>query len=53
MLNSLRNEGAGFAHDTNQVSIYDKHNNVTHFELKSKAEVAKDLVDLLERALNE
>ena len=53
VLNSLRNEGAGFAHDTNQVSIYDKHNNVTHFELKSKAEVAKDLVDLLERALNE
>ncbi len=53
VLNSLRNEGAGFAHDTNKVSIYDKHNNVSHFELKSKAEVAKDLVDLLERALNE
>lgn len=53
VLNSLNHEGAGFAHDTNKVSIYDKHNNVSHFELKSKAEVAKDLVDLLERALNE
>lgn len=52
VLNSLNHEGAGFAHDTNKVSIFDKHNNVTHFELKSKAEVAKDLVDLLDKALN-
>ncbi len=51
VLNSLKNKGAGFAHDTNKVSVYDKHNNVSHFELKSKVEVAKDLVDLLERAL--
>lgn len=53
VLNSLNHEGAGFAHDTNKVSIFDRHNNVSHFELKSKAEVAKDLVDLLEKALNE
>ncbi|MEQ8469780.1 MAG: bifunctional phosphopantothenoylcysteine decarboxylase/phosphopantothenate--cysteine ligase CoaBC [Marinoscillum sp.] len=52
VLNSLNHEGAGFAHDTNKVSIFDRHNNVTHFELKSKAEVAKDLVDLLDKALN-
>ena len=48
VLNSLNKKGAGFAHDTNQVSVFDQHNNVKHFELKSKAEVAKDLVDLIE-----
>lgn len=53
VLNSLNHDGAGFAHDTNKVSIFDKHNNVHHFELKTKTEVAKDLVDLLDRALNE
>lgn len=53
VLNSLNHEGAGFAHDTNKVSIFDRYNNASHFELKSKAEVAKDLVDLLEKALNE
>ncbi|RED93383.1 bifunctional phosphopantothenoylcysteine decarboxylase/phosphopantothenate--cysteine ligase CoaBC [Marinoscillum furvescens] len=53
VLNSLNHDGAGFAHDTNKVSIFDKHNNVHHFELKTKTEVAKDLVDLLQQALNE
>lgn len=52
VLNSLRNERAGFAHDTNKVSIFDRYNNVQHFELKSKAEVAKDLVDMIETAIN-
>lgn len=52
VLNSLQDNGAGFAHDTNKVSIFDKHNNVTHFELKSKAEVAKDLVNIIETLLN-
>lgn len=52
VLNSLNNQGAGFAHDTNKVSIFDRNNNVTHFELKTKTEVAKDLADLIEKALN-
>lgn len=51
VLNSLNDPGAGFAHSTNKVSVYDRHNNVTHFELKSKVEVAKDLVDLIEKQL--
>ncbi len=51
VLNSLQTPGAGFAHDTNKVSVYDKDNNTTHFELKSKTEVAKDLVDLIARKL--
>lgn len=44
VLNSLRNKGAGFGHDTNQVTFIDKHNNLASFELKSKQEVAKDLL---------
>jgi phosphopantothenoylcysteine decarboxylase/phosphopantothenate--cysteine ligase len=51
VLNSLQTPGAGFAYDTNKVSVYDKDNNTTHFELKSKTEVAKDLVDLIARKL--
>ncbi|WP_421898576.1 bifunctional phosphopantothenoylcysteine decarboxylase/phosphopantothenate--cysteine ligase CoaBC [Marinoscillum sp.] len=52
VLNSLNHEGAGFAHDTNKVSIFDRHNKEQHFELKSKVEVAKDLVDFIEQSLN-
>jgi phosphopantothenoylcysteine decarboxylase/phosphopantothenate--cysteine ligase len=44
VLNSLKDYGAGFGHDTNKVSIIDKNNNVQNFGLKSKAEVAKDIV---------
>jgi len=45
VLNSLRNSGAGFAGDTNQITIIDKHNNVEDFPLKSKAEVATDIIE--------
>lgn len=51
VLNSLNDPGAGFAHSTNKVSVYDRNNNVAHFELKSKVEVAKDLADLIEKQL--
>ena len=44
VLNSLQDAGAGFGHDTNKVSILDRHNNITTFELKSKADVAKDIL---------
>ena len=47
VLNSLQNEGAGFGHDTNRVSILDRHNNISNFELKSKAEVAKDILQAI------
>lgn len=45
VLNSLQNEGAGFNHDTNKISIFHKNNKDRHFELKSKHEVAKDIVE--------
>lgn len=42
--NSATEEGAGFGVDTNKITIIDKHNKITNFELKSKQEVAKDIV---------
>jgi len=44
VLNSLNDKGAGFGHDTNKISIIDKENNISDFELKSKREVAKDII---------
>lgn len=48
VLNSLRDEGAGFQHDTNKVSIISKDNTI-HFDLKPKTEVAQDIVNELVR----
>ena len=47
VLNSLQDEGAGFKHDTNKVSILDKNNKFHRFELKSKVEVAQDIIDFI------
>jgi len=47
VLNSLRNPGAGFQTDTNQITIINKFGKKTAFPLKQKQEVAKDIVDLL------
>ncbi|NDV65775.1 bifunctional phosphopantothenoylcysteine decarboxylase/phosphopantothenate--cysteine ligase CoaBC [Bacteroides sp. 224] len=46
VLNSLNDEGAGFRHDTNKITIID-HDGHTGYELKPKAEVAKDIIDYL------
>ena len=45
VLNSLNNEGAGFAFDTNQVTLIDRNDNISNFELKSKTDVAADVVE--------
>ena len=45
VLNSLKDEGAGFGTDTNKITIIDKNNNIDNFELKSKKEVAIDIVN--------
>ena len=45
VLNSLQNSGAGFGHDTNKISIIKKDGTMIDFELKSKQEVAMDIVD--------
>jgi phosphopantothenoylcysteine decarboxylase/phosphopantothenate--cysteine ligase len=44
VLNSLRDAGAGFGHDTNKVTLIEKGNKISTFELKSKAEIAVDIV---------
>jgi phosphopantothenoylcysteine decarboxylase/phosphopantothenate--cysteine ligase len=45
VLNSLNDTGAGFKGDTNKITIIDKNLQSKHFELKSKLEVAKDIID--------
>jgi phosphopantothenoylcysteine decarboxylase/phosphopantothenate--cysteine ligase len=47
VMNTLEDKGAGFAGDTNKISILDNHNNFTSFELKSKSEVATDIVEYM------
>jgi len=47
VLNSLRDKGAGFGVSTNKVTFITKSNQVIENELKSKAEVAKDLMQLI------
>lgn len=50
VLNSLRDEGAGFKNDTNKIKIFTKTGK-TEFDLKSKEEVAKDILDFVEEQL--
>ncbi|MCE5347830.1 MAG: bifunctional phosphopantothenoylcysteine decarboxylase/phosphopantothenate--cysteine ligase CoaBC [Bacteroidales bacterium] len=45
VLNSLREDGAGFSHDTNKITIIDRYNNIDKFELKSKEEAAIDILN--------
>lgn len=50
VLNTLADDGAGFGHDTNKVSVIKRAGGDTEmlsFELKSKEEVAKDLIDVI------
>ena len=51
VLNSLNDKGAGFGVDTNKVTIIDKEENKREYALKSKREVAGDIVDKLKEAL--
>jgi len=47
VLNSLNDNGAGFKHDTNKITIIDNDNKLYKFELKSKDEVAEDIINHL------
>jgi phosphopantothenoylcysteine decarboxylase/phosphopantothenate--cysteine ligase len=47
VLNSLRDPGAGFGLDTNKITIFDRSGNEFSFETKSKAAVARDIVDVI------
>jgi phosphopantothenoylcysteine decarboxylase/phosphopantothenate--cysteine ligase len=50
VLNSLRDEGAGFKNDTNKIKIFTKTEK-KEFNLKSKDDVAKDILDFVESQL--
>ncbi|MCU4175018.1 bifunctional phosphopantothenoylcysteine decarboxylase/phosphopantothenate--cysteine ligase CoaBC [Carboxylicivirga sp. N1Y90] len=52
VLNTLEDDGAGFNVDTNKISIVDKQNNTKDFALKSKVEVAVDIVNEIQTLLN-
>ena len=45
ILNSMQDKGAGFGYDTNRITIIDKNNIINKFELKSKEEAARDILD--------
>lgn len=52
VLNSLNDKGAGFGGSTNKVTIIDKDFNSTSFELKSKTEVASDIMSEILKQYN-
>ncbi|MDR2968620.1 MAG: bifunctional phosphopantothenoylcysteine decarboxylase/phosphopantothenate--cysteine ligase CoaBC [Tannerellaceae bacterium] len=47
VLNSLEDQGAGFRHDTNKITIIDRTGSIVEYPLKKKEEVADDIVDKL------
>lgn len=51
VLNSLKDEGAGFGSDLNKVTIIEKNNNITPYSLKPKYEVAADIVNKISSIL--
>lgn len=47
VLNSLKDEGAGFKSDTNKVTLIDANETLTTFDLKSKEAVASDILNAI------
>lgn len=47
VLNSLRDSGSGFQHDTNKIKILDKSGTIFTYDLKPKTAVAVDIVNKL------
>jgi phosphopantothenoylcysteine decarboxylase/phosphopantothenate--cysteine ligase len=52
VLNSLKDEGAGFGKTTNKVTILKKNNNFITFELKNKSTVVNDILDEIESEIS-
>lgn len=50
VLNSLRDKGAGFRTDTNKITIFRSNSTHESFPLKTKAEVAKDIISELTKS---
>jgi phosphopantothenoylcysteine decarboxylase/phosphopantothenate--cysteine ligase len=47
VLNSLQDSGAGFRYDTNKIKIIDRAGNIYDFDLKTKTEVAQDILNTI------
>lgn len=47
VLNSLQDKGAGFGHNTNKITLYHKNGSKQVGELKTKKEVAHDIVEAI------
>ncbi len=52
VLNSLRDAGAGFRYDTNKITIIDENGDTKAYPLKTKSEVASDIVSHLTTIFN-
>ena len=52
VLNSLNDKGAGFGGTTNKVTIINKNETITNYSLKSKTEVAKDIMNEILKLLD-
>lgn len=51
VLNSLKDNGAGFGHDTNKVAIIRPNNKIVNFELSQKTALMNSLLDEIEQDL--
>ena len=51
VLNSLNDKGAGFQFNTNKITIVNRNNKITKFELKDKEAVADDIIHEIEKLL--
>jgi phosphopantothenoylcysteine decarboxylase/phosphopantothenate--cysteine ligase len=47
VMNTLNDKGAGFGTDTNKITIFDKSGKEFNYDLMSKTEVAKNIVDTI------
>ena len=52
VLNSLNDKGAGFGSNTNKITFLDKNSQIKAFQLKTKVEVAKDILSEIIIRLN-
>ena len=52
VLNSLRDMNAGFGHDTNKVTVFDKEGNEFALDLASKQNIATDIVNIIIQKIN-
>jgi phosphopantothenoylcysteine decarboxylase / phosphopantothenate---cysteine ligase len=51
VLNSLKDDKAGFQHNTNKITVFTKNNNSVEFELKHKDLVAVDILNEIEKII--